>query len=653
MILLRLNIGADLRLCLTLLVTWAFVAGAMSQDLVRQNMTTYYVKPGGDDGADGSAEQPFASLARALAATRQLPRGTPRRIEMADGDYYDVAEVLTATDEGLTIEAAKSSTPRLLGGRPIKGWRPDGNGQWSAAIPADWDFRMLIVDDRICPRARYPREGRLQHLSEFDVRWMSTTKGGWERPPTQEELTTLRFAPGVLPATVMPANLELTIYHCWDESLVGVASIDHSVGAMRFSTPAGHPPGSFGFKEQAHQFVAWNIREGLTDPGQWYLDRVAGRVVYWPLEGQDMTRAVVLVLAPRATSVLRLNGTPQRPVRLVTLRGLTLGVTTTLLKSGGFGALEFDGALAGQYVEDSTFESLTIRHAGGQAIKLTESGRVTIRRCDVSELGAGGIIVQGGEHVQITDNHIHHVGLSYPSALALRCLGTDHLIAHNHIHHVPYSAINAGGTRIIMEHNLLHHAMQVLFDGAAIYVLGGKQCVIRGNHAHSLGPDDRFAYYLDEQCDGCLVEGNLAMEIAAPLHMHMASNGVVRDNVCISPSSMLIAFPNCHGFVLERNVLVCRDTMRILSSYTGLARLSQNIFHSAQGKVEWQLHDKLPSLERNTAPVPLLPQHEQTVLSDPLLIDIQYPERGYQPASPARALGLRPIDVSRAGIRRE
>ena len=67
-------------------------------------------------------------------------------------------------------------------------------------------------------------------------------------------------------------NAEITVYHMWDESVVGVKSLDPATQVIRFANPAGHPPGAFG----VHNYVVWNVREGMTAPGQWYLDRTAG-----------------------------------------------------------------------------------------------------------------------------------------------------------------------------------------------------------------------------------------------------------------------------------------------------------------------------------------------------------------------------------------
>jgi len=70
---------------------------------------------------------------------------------------------------------------------------------------------MLAVADRLCPRARLPREGTFTHLTEFKVPWMSTTGGGWKRKPTSEELTTMKYHPEDLGPRLDVRNAEVIV----------------------------------------------------------------------------------------------------------------------------------------------------------------------------------------------------------------------------------------------------------------------------------------------------------------------------------------------------------------------------------------------------------------------------------------------------------
>ncbi len=615
--------------------------------------STVYLEPSGDDqNGSGTRTSPVASLQRAIVLSRKVAAGACRRIDAGDGIYFNTSATLESIDSGLELIARRGAKPVFYGGERVTDWRPEGGGSpfWVAEAPGAQDIRALVVNGRFAPRARFPESGSIQHASEFAVNWMSSTKGGWERKPTEEELTTLKLVPGSLPENLSERNAELTIYHSWDESLVGIKQWDRKSGIITFSTPAGHPPGAFGgWKEQAHMFTVWNVREGMTVPGQWYLDRERGLLVYWPREMEDIES--IDVIAPAVTSVLRLAGAMDAPVRDINIKGLTFGMTATPMIAGGFGACKFEGAIEGDFAHGLRLEDVTVRWTGGQGIRVNRSDGVRCRNCTVHDVGAGGMHFSGAGGV-VASALVHHVGLTYPSALALRVHGENWRIHHNTIHHSPYSAVNAGGRNLRIEHNRFHHVMEELVDGAAIYVFAAKSCILRGNYTHDVRDEQVHAYYLDEQSEGSLVEGNVSVGVPWPIHNHMAWNCVVRGNVCISQDDMKITFANCDNFTLTGNVFACGGELKINSSYTGVSSLRRNIFHSRCGRVSWAFHDRLPSLERNSGSVPALPRNADSIVADPGCSceggKVAFAEGGL-----AARLGLRGLDVSGAGCGRE
>jgi len=229
--------------------------------------TTFYVCPEGKDTWPGTSAEPtpdgsdgpLATLETARDAARRVGTDVPRRIVVGEGSYFITQTLLLdPRDSGLTIEEAPGTRPILYGGTRIEGWEPDGERFWTAALPevtdGSWDFRMLSVNGRFCKRARLPVDGAFEHESTFNVPWMSSTGGGWKRKPTEEELTTIKFRPEDLGPWFDPKNAEVTVYHMWDESLVGVAGMDRESSTLTFSTPSEHPPGAFGVK----RYVVWN-----------------------------------------------------------------------------------------------------------------------------------------------------------------------------------------------------------------------------------------------------------------------------------------------------------------------------------------------------------------------------------------------------------
>ncbi len=161
------------------------------------------------------------------------------------------------------------------------------------------------------------------------------------------------------------------------------------------------------------------------------------------------------------------------------------------------------------------------------------------------------------------------------------------------------------------------HALGQTVDGAAIYIFAAKHCTVRGNYTHDVRDEQVHAYYLDEQSEGSIVERNVAVDVPWPIHNHMSWNCAVRDNFCISQGDMTITFANCHNFYLARNVFACGGELKVRPSYTGIGRMSGNIFSSRAGRVSWGFHDRLPSLDRNPGAVSALPLNKGSVIADP------------------------------------
>jgi hypothetical protein len=630
-----------------LLLAWAA--------LTLQASAGIYVAPNGDDASAGTREQPLASLSRAAERARALPKDQPRQIVLHGGNYWNVGLVLSPEDSGLSIEAEPGETPRLYGGQRLSGWVKEG-ALVSAALPVlpavtedvnagmalpQWEVRLLLVNGQSRVRARFPEAGELTHRSSFDVRWMSSTGGGWQRKPTEEELTTLRYQPGDLPAGLEVRDAEVTVYHMWDESCVGIASHDPSEGVLKLAPLTGHPPGAFGVKK----FVVWNTREGLTRPGQWYHDRVRNRIVYWPLPGEDMDRVEVVV--PTRTKVFRIQGTANKPVRQVALRRLAIHATTTPLITGGFAAAAFDGAVSLENAQDCAFDQLTIQGVAGHGIDARRSCvNIQVSQSEITDCGAGGIYV-GGVGARISDNHVHGVGRAYPSALGIFRGGRQCVVAHNEVHDCTYSAINYGGIGNVVEYNLIYDCMKVLHDGAAIYMFAARDCILRGNVARDIvdtGGYGASAYYLDERSTGCLVEQNLALRVARPLHNHMATNNVIRENVFVVDGDAKLTFPRSTEFTMDRNVLYATGKIRV-EGMNAVTNWTRNVFFSAAGQVDGV---SLREYETIRGPEPL---PDGVMVADPLFNDWRNGDYQFKDGSLAIKLGLAPIDVRRAGRR--
>ena len=328
--------------------------------------TAFYVAASGDNANAGTQEKPFATLEAARDAARKAGGG-PHRIVVMPGDYFLANTLeLDPRDNGLTIEAVPTGKATLYGGKLVTGWQRDDDHCWCANLPGvkegTWDFRALIVNGRLAERACFPGTDAFENRGTWNLPLLPAVAGHWERKPTREELTTMPYDPQDIPATLDVRNAEVRLYHMWAESLVGVASNDTQRHALILSSEPAWPPGAL----NKRKYVILNTREGLTRPGQWYLDRTAGRLVYWPLPDEDLAK--IKVIAPTTERVIRIAGNPQKKVETITIRGLTLQATTAPLKPASFGAGAFNGALSIADARQVVLENLEICNVGGLAI---------------------------------------------------------------------------------------------------------------------------------------------------------------------------------------------------------------------------------------------------------------------------------------------
>ena len=630
------------------------------------NAETFYVAPDGSDRNKGTEEKPFKTILKARDTARKSKAEEPKKIVLRGGNYYEVEIVLEPEDSGLTIEAAPGERPVLYGGRRITNWEKDGKfytAKLEGVKDRTWDFRLLVVNNESRPRARLPREGAFKHLNKFfNTRWLSSSGSGWEIEPGVSHLTTMKYNPKDIGPWLDVRNAELTTFNAWDESLVGLKDIDEKTLTVTFSIPAGHPPGSFRFHkmvdgmvcnwQKAQTYIVWNVREGMHEPGQWYLDRTNEKLVYWPKPGEDITK--LTIVAPTKETVVRL----EKGANNITLKNLVISCTTTPLVAGGYGANRFDGAISGNGADNCLFTDLTVANVGGFGIKVS-GGNVKIEGCEVKNTGAGGISFRGTQNGVITRNHIHDVGLIYPSGIALTVGGRGTNINHNEVHATSYIGIRIGGASNIAEYNLIYDVMQQLNDGGQFFITG-RDNVIRFNFAHE-GPgdeeewagffdrgEDRFkwAYYMDENSTNCTFENNLALNTVRPVHMHMTKNCTFRNNVFIDRGIQILTFPRSTGLTYENNINIA-DEIIFSHQYDGFNAIPNNIIYSRLGSVIHELIMIYTVIDYN--PMRQVRQLGETIFDDPLLDSWENGIVTFKPDSPAHKLGIKPIDVSNAG----
>jgi hypothetical protein len=472
-------------------------------------------------------------------------------------------------------------TIRLIhGGRALTKWRREEGKFWAVDVPkakeGTWDFRVLVVNGRIAERAHLPEEGCFEHLSEFDVTYMSGSGGGWQREPTDAELTSMKYRPEDLGPWLDVNNAEVVVHHMWNESLVGVAANDVATHTLHFETKTTNPPGAF----RVNKYVIYNVREGLKHPGQWYLDRTARKVVYWPLADEDMTK--VRVFAPVVQTLFTAHFSKAERKNGPCFRYLKLSVTDIPAASASFGGVRHPAAIELVEAHGATFEDLEVTAVGGWFLKDRGSHNVAVRNCHIHHLGTSGVRLSQATGV-IENNRIHHVGLLCNNGVGMYVSGgTNYRIRRNIVHDTPYSGMIVGGRGVnyCVEENLVYRAMRVLHDGAAFYCGTSLGLKLRRNVVRDIAAVGKgygaSAYYLDERSEDCVVEGNVAINVRRPTHNHMTLNCTLRNNVFIHEGDMALSFARSRGYTVEGNIFYTGGKLQV-GDPGALAKWSGNL----------------------------------------------------------------------------
>ena len=651
-----------------------------------------------DPNADGT-DGPLATPAKARDLVRERKASGalagPLTVWLREG-RYSLAEPLTFGPEDsapVSYRSYPSEQAILDGGRRIEGWQSaevNGVTAWVAAVPeaaeGKWVFRQLFVNGERRTRARFPKEGYY---------WMEDVPAITLPAALFAGSDTFRCAPGDVQPWKNLTDVDIVAPHYWTEERMPVASFDPETRLVR-STRRSIFALADDFQPRFAKYYVENVFEALCEPGEWYLDRPAGRLYYVPMPGE--LPGEVEVVAPVPTQLLKLEGRPEegRYVEFLRFEGLVFQHSEWVLPRGGAegfpgeqqdfaaspqAAHHVPGAITLRGARNCAIEECNLRHLGWYGVDLQDGclGNRIVGN-EICDLGAGGVKVNGanaegpralrsGNNV-ITDNHVHHGGRAFAGAVGIATLHSfGNTVAHNHIHDFFYTGISCGwlwgyaenvsrDNRI--EKNHIHHlGFGVLSDMGGIYTLGVQPgTVVRGNLIHHIEKANYggWAIYPDEGSAHILIENNICYDTSSTVfHQHYGRENVVRNNIFALGREGQIALSRAgahKAFSFERNIVVTDGQPVYVGGYAH--RFAQrnfladlNLFWDVSGApIGATAPDKRPLEELQT-----LGFDRHSLVADPRFADLDARDFTLLPDSPAFALGFEPIDLSDVGVR--
>ena len=509
-----------------------------------------WISPKGSDFNDGTRQSPKATLTSALRQAREWRRTEDNRIQggitiyMEGGTYAFHEPVFirpedSGTKESPTIIRSVGDEKVILsGGISINGWKKQGK-VWVADVPVfngrPLDFRQLWVNGKKAVRAR--------DVEDFEK---------MNRICSVDEKNEILYVPAVSIRRLIDnkGNLkakyaEMVLHQMWCVANLRIRSVEvqGDSAAIRFHQPESriqfeHPWPRPMVTTDGHNsaFYLTNARELQDVPGEWYHDIDARKIYYYPREGEKMQEAEVIV--PAVETLVRVEGTLDRPVRHIRFEKITFSYTTWMRPSEkGHVPLQAGMYLTDGYRIDPKMQRNYLNHLldnqgwlgrPAAAVRVVAARQIDFERCRFEHLGSTGLdyeeAVQGGvvrgclfrdiagngllvgsfspaaheTHLpydpadrrevctqqQINNCYFTEIGNEDWGCLAIAAGYVEDInIEHNEISEVPYSGISLGWgwTQTVncmrnnrVHANLIHHYAKHMYDVAGIYTLGSQ-----------------------------------------------------------------------------------------------------------------------------------------------------------------------------------
>ena len=537
----------------------AFVVFALALLAGQASAAAFTAKPGDD----------LEALRDRVRAER---RGGERvTVRLKPGVYRLARPLVFGPGDGNAVWRCDGGRAELAGGAVLTGWTTgavNGVACWSVSVPAalrDKPLTQLFANGCRRERAHLPHGGF--------YRFLGSPKEEMEAPDAQE------FFRGAMSAIAAPgqfadyhdlASVEVFVPDYWYDNHLRVRSYEAATRTVRFET-RGFTHFWADETGRPSRYRVNNVKEGCTEPGDWYYDRTTGVLFYIPMPDEKLDE--VTLELPAVERVVEVKGATGLRFEFLAFSGMDWELPRD--KPGSKQAqCEVPPAVSFAGATNCAFYACQVRGVAGYGVGFDRASRdCRVVACSIRDLGAGGVKIEG-DGISVEDSAVFDGGHIFQSACGIWAGDVERArIVRNHIHHFFYTGISCGWTwgygpnrarlnRI--ERNRVHDIGQGrLSDMGGIYLLGRQPgTVVRGNFVSEV---DSFGYggqgiYPDEGSSWMVIESNVVANTKSEcFFQHYGRGNLVRGNVLAGSRLALVHSQIgeiCDQFTFRDNLLL-------------------------------------------------------------------------------------------------
>ncbi len=397
---------------------------------------TMYVAPDGNDAFSGAlaavnagrTDGPFATFDRARRAVQSLDKTGLRQVivQFRGGTYYLSDPIrFTAADSGsasmpIIYRNYPDETPVFSGGMLITGWTLGAGNAWTTRLnPAQVRyFEQLFVNG---VRRFRPRANRGNYLRNAGAVYLDSPSPSCKTQVGDQYrcYDRFRYEPGDLDpnwvnlkAPSPSGDIEICVFEKWTMAKMRLQSLDEVNHIAYLTGPTaqdGQGSQNHGFL-MGHRYLVENVKDALSQPGQWFLDRSTDpwTLTYLPLPGEDLATAEVI--APQIPQLILADR-----LSYVAFQGLSFSHDNWVVPPEGHpsqqGEHDVSAALSLTNCSQVIFDTSVIAHTGGWGIEFVSdtaaaSSADQVIHSMIYDIGAGGVRIGQWANKADTDSNV-------------------------------------------------------------------------------------------------------------------------------------------------------------------------------------------------------------------------------------------------------